>query len=680
MPARTTARIDENRYEPGLLGFIHVPEYRRRRAIEHTGQLLAPNAGRKVLSERNVGDLFKGTPLNLGCDFFLLVGRAGAREGVTQLFHAGVFRPAGPTTRAPPAVQGRAHDGVHDVGDAPIGEEHVPAAVLRRLLAGEHGVLGLPVHGLHGHLEAGLTQQLRRNDRLRLERDHIGRREHNDGRTVIAGFGQQLPGLRDRAAPDQAIRSGLGRQRRVAAKEGAADLVELRISDQGVEHVLLVHRHQGRTAHLDVVEWRMKEVHPADGLETQAVQGARRKILVGLQDRYQIERRPLQEIDVAGLQRVGCGLRVRHRDPLDAIDFHHLAARGPARRFGARHIILVLLVDGFDARLEFRGDEFERTRADLLGDRGARWRVGKALRHHEGDKRGRLAQRLQHQAVGLLQFQRDRPGVGGREAGGEVHQLLAHAVDDGPALQRRDAVLRGDRRAVMPFQSVAQGEGVRQLVVRHLPVRHLRPDGEARVHRHQSVVDHVTVVARDVGRRDDRVERAEVRVHHRPDGLGLRQSGPRQHCRNKQPAQDDCQGHRRGLGSQREGHHFPRMDAERTASDGARIVVTPEKPAPTAAMIGMNSRGSRTLRRRGCVGIRHGHVAFPPRSPHHHSGRETIWRAHKASKVKFRPYLHRCHAVVAIIASARIQQHRLRATRCIRAAKEVVDTRPKGRA
>ena len=179
--------------------------------------------------------------------------------------------------------------------------------------------------------------------------------------------------------------------------------------------------------------------------------------LLAFQHRQQIERRVFHEIDVAGLQRVHRGLRVGHREPFDAIDLHHLAAGGPARRLLARHVVLVLLIGHLHAGLEFSLHEFERTGADLFRDRLARLGVSaKPLRHHERHQRRRLADRLQHQAVGLLQFQRDGLGVGGFDAGGEIHQLLAHAVVLAPALQRGDAVFRRDRLAVMPFQAVAQ--------------------------------------------------------------------------------------------------------------------------------------------------------------------------------------------------------------------------------
>ena len=54
-----------------------------------------------------------------------------------------------------------------------------------------------------------------------------------------------------------------------------------------------------------------------------------------------------------------------------------------------------------------------------------------------------------------------------------------------------------------------------ELVLRNLPaLRHLRPDLALLVGGEQGVVDHVAVVARDVGRGPDRIEDLQVRVHH----------------------------------------------------------------------------------------------------------------------------------------------------------------------
>ena len=84
-----------------------------------------------------------------------------------------------------------------------------------------------------------------------------------------------------------------------------------------------------------------------------------------------------------------------------------------------------------------------------------------------------------------------------------------------PALDRGDAVLGGDRRAVAPFQAVAQGDGPGQLVVGdRVLLRHLRLDLEVGVLGEQHVVDHVAEVSGDQRRGPDRVEDLDVGVAH----------------------------------------------------------------------------------------------------------------------------------------------------------------------
>ena len=129
---------------------------------------------------------------------------------------------------------------------------------------------------------------------------------------------------------------------------------------------------------------------------------------------------------------------------------------------------------------------------------------------------------LQHQAVGFFQFQRDGSGISGFETGGEFHQLLAHGIRLGPALQRRHAIFRGDRRAVMPFQSVAQREGVGELVIADLPIGHLRLDLETGIGRQQRVEHHVAMVTGDVGGGETGIDDAQVGMHDRGDGFARR--------------------------------------------------------------------------------------------------------------------------------------------------------------
>src|SRR5258708_38745354 len=109
------------------------------RAVEHAGERFTPGARREILAERDVDHLVIGFLLDAGCDLLLLVGRGRTRVSVFQLFDLGVFRPAEPAAVLAPAADRETGDRVHHVGADPVGEEQVPAALLRRLLAGAAG-------------------------------------------------------------------------------------------------------------------------------------------------------------------------------------------------------------------------------------------------------------------------------------------------------------------------------------------------------------------------------------------------------------------------------------------------------------------------------------------------------------------------------------------------------------
>ena len=191
-----------------------------------------------------------------------------------------------------------------------------------------------------------------------------------------------------------------------------------------------------------------------------------------------------------------------------------MLAAGEARgRLGARLVLGVLEVDGLLAGLPLVLLEHEGAGADGLGD----LRVGAGLRdplgHHEGDVGGGLAERAQHQAVGLPKLHDEGLGVRRLQLGDEAHELLAHAVARAPALQRDNAVLGRHGLAVVPFEPIAQREGPGELVVADRPfVDHLRLDLKVAVERKQRVVDHHAVVRADQRRGPDRIDDLEIRV------------------------------------------------------------------------------------------------------------------------------------------------------------------------
>lgn len=65
----------------------------------------------------------------------------------------------------------------------------------------------------------------------------------------------------------------------------------------------------------------------------------------------------------------------------------------------------------------------------------------------------------------------------------------------------------------MELETVTQRERVDFLVVGNRPVRHLRLRLEILVHGDQHIVDHIGMITRDMRRRDDRIEDAQIGMH-----------------------------------------------------------------------------------------------------------------------------------------------------------------------
>ena len=219
----------------------------------------------------------------------------------------------------------------------------------------------------------------------------------------------------------------------------------------------------------------------------------------------EVGRRHLDDVDLALQQCIDRGRRVADGEPFDAIDLGDLAAGQHRGRLVARLVLRVLDVDDLLAGLPFVLLEDERARAGVVVDLLVGIGLGDPLGHHEGHVGRGLAQRLEHQAERLLEHDREGLVVERLDLADRGHQLLAERVARRPALDRGDAVLGGDRLAVVPFEAVAQGEGPGQLVGRGLVlVDHLRLDLAVGILGEQHVVDHVAVIAGDERRGPDR--------------------------------------------------------------------------------------------------------------------------------------------------------------------------------
>ena len=237
----------------------------------------------------------------------------------------------------------------------------------------------------------------------------------------------------------------------------------------------------------------------------------------------QVERRNLEEVDLGGLQRLQRGLRVRHVLVDDAIHFHILRARHAGRGLGARDVIRIAVVDVARAHPRLVAIVGERAGADVFGDLLVRIGLGLLLAHDVKHRRRGLRHQVGDQAVRLLQRDHEGLVVLLRDVLHALHHVLAAAVARRPAADRRDHVVGGDGRAVGEFQPVAQLERVGELVVGDAELgNHLRLGALLAIEREQRVVDHRAVIGGDVRGGPDRIERAQVALHHGADGARAR--------------------------------------------------------------------------------------------------------------------------------------------------------------
>lgn len=218
-------------------------------------------------------------------------------------------------------------------------------------------------------------------------------------------------------------------------------------------------------AHLGVVEGLVQVVEARHVLQAEV--GVLRDLQtgVGLDLLVEVKGQLLQDVDLALLQRIHLCLRIAQREvPLHAVHEHALAARGARRRLAAGHVLGILQVDGLVTRLELVALEGEGAGTDVFLDLLERIGFGDALGHDEGHAGARLAQRLDHEAVGLAQEDAEGVRRGRVHAQHELHQRRAHGVALAPALQRGDHVLACDRLAVMELQALAKLESPQPLV------------------------------------------------------------------------------------------------------------------------------------------------------------------------------------------------------------------------
>ncbi len=236
-----------------------------------------------------------------------------------------------------------------------------------------------------------------------------------------------------------------------------------------------------------------------------AILHCQRQVLVALELRHEVDRRVLPPVDLALRQCRRCSGRVGNEVPHNAIDVDDLRTGIEARlAVLARNVFVVLLIDDTLAGNTLGRDELEGAAAD--GFRHLLHRVGlrQPLRH---DRAINLPERIGQQCKRLLQAEADHLVGGRRKLIGACHQGAAERIALGEALDRRDAIARQNRRAVVEDQSVAQRQiPLLSVIADDVALDHLRLYVEVRIVAVERVVHGEREVARDVRRRPHRIE------------------------------------------------------------------------------------------------------------------------------------------------------------------------------
>ena len=192
----------------------------------------------------------------------------------------------------------------------------------------------------------------------------------------------------------------------------------------------------------------------------------------------------------------------------------------PEARLRPRLVLGVLEIDRLLAGLPFVLLEDEGAGAGVVLDLLVGVGLGDALGHHEGHDDGRLAERFEHRPELLLE-----------------HHLEGLGIDDLVVRSDCESFSPIESRTAQRFSEAMQSSAVtgvpschsspsRSLKVQVSPssldtpgVDHLRLDLELLVHGEQRVVEHVAVIAHDVGAAPDRIEHLEIGMHDDLEGL-----------------------------------------------------------------------------------------------------------------------------------------------------------------
>ena len=146
----------------------------------------------------------------------------------------------------------------------------MPAALGGRLLLGTPGHECLPVHGVHVDLEPRLLHEGLGDGRQVGQDGEVRGVHQHEGRAVVASLSQKLAGLGE-IGPQEILHTCGGLQWAAAGIEGLADLVVRRLTDHGLEEVLLVEGIEDSLADLGIVERLVQRVKAERVLVSQGV-------------------------------------------------------------------------------------------------------------------------------------------------------------------------------------------------------------------------------------------------------------------------------------------------------------------------------------------------------------------------------------------------------------------------
>ena len=207
------------------------------------------------------------------------------------------------------------------------------------------------------------------------------------------------------------------RHRLAADQERAADLPQRGVAHRRGHEVALIDQPLHGMARPHIGKGRLEMVDAENALRAERADVLHFDVLVRLQQRQQVGRRNLDEVDLAAVEGLDRRLGVGQHHPFDAVDLDDLAAGEAVRRLRPRHIVGVLGEHHLAARNPFVLGKLEGPRTDDLGDCLVRVRDGQSLRHDDWNVGVRLGQGVEHQPVGLRQDQAEGLVV-------DRHQLL----------------------------------------------------------------------------------------------------------------------------------------------------------------------------------------------------------------------------------------------------------------